>query len=72
MNPLDISRDIRSSYIRYLKSTFRLSNPKLAELFEKEIEKFGFINGPILETTPPFKRGCKLIDLINEDCLTRN
>ncbi|HDI10357.1 MAG TPA: DEAD/DEAH box helicase, partial [Euryarchaeota archaeon] len=69
MDPLDISRGVRDSYVRYLKSTFHLSDPELSKLFEEEIEKFEFTNGPILEATPPFKRGCKLIDLINERLL---
>jgi len=71
IDPLKLTQTIRESYIRYLASTFRLRDGKLRELFYRKIGKFGFTNGPILEATPPFKRGCYLNDLIDEGLLNK-
>jgi len=69
IDPLRVTKAIRESYTRYLTSTFRLRDEKLRELFYQEAGKFWFINGPILEATPPFKSGYYLKDLINEGLL---
>lgn len=75
LDPIKITRAIRESYTRYLTTAFHLRDKKLQALFHQEVEKFWFINGPILEATPPFKNGCFLRELIedgilNEDCET--
>ena len=71
IDPLKVTQNIRESYIRYLASTFRLRDANLRELFYREVEKFLFTNGPILEATPPFKNGCYLKDLVQEGLLTK-
>ncbi len=70
MDPLKVTQNIRDSYIRYLTSTFRLRDAELRKLFQQEVEKFQFTNGPILEATPPFKEGCYLQNLIEEGLLS--
>ncbi|MEO0275099.1 MAG: DEAD/DEAH box helicase, partial [candidate division WOR-3 bacterium] len=70
IDPLKVTQNIRESYVRYLTNTFRLRDANLRKLFRQEAEKFWFTNGPILEATPPFKRGCYLRDLIKEGVLT--
>jgi len=72
MDPLKVTQSIRDSYIRYLTSTFRLRDTALRKLFQQEVEKFWFTNGPILEATPPFKKGCYLKDLIQEGLLVKS
>lgn len=72
IDPLKLTADIRESYIRYLISSFRLKDQRLREQFYKEAKKFYYINGPILEATPPFKKGCYLKDLVNERILDEN
>ncbi|MBP9019848.1 MAG: DEAD/DEAH box helicase, partial [Bacteroidales bacterium] len=71
IDPLKVTQNIRESYIRYLTSTFRLRDANLRKLFYREVEKFLFTNGPILEATPPFKNGCYLKDLVQEGLLTK-
>jgi len=72
LDPLKVTGAIKDSYTRYLTTAFRLRDKKLQALFHQEVEKFWFINGPILEATPPFKSGCYLKDLINEGILESN
>ncbi|RKX73933.1 MAG: hypothetical protein DRP87_17950, partial [Spirochaetes bacterium] len=63
INPIKVTQNIRESYVRYLTSTFGLRDTNLRNLFHQEVEKFWFTNGPILEATPPFTKGCYLKDL---------
>lgn len=70
IDPLNVARNIRESYNRYLTSAFRLRDAKLRKLFREEVKKFWFTNGPVLEATPPFKRGRHLKDLINDGILS--
>jgi len=70
LDPIKVTQNIRDSYIRYLTSTFRLRDENLRDKFQQEVEKFWFTNGPILEATPPFKKGCYLQDLIREGLLS--
>jgi len=69
IDPIKVTQNIKGSYIRYLTSALRLRDANLRELFYQEAEKFWFINGPILEATPPFKSGCYLKDLVQEGLL---
>jgi len=70
IDPIKLTQNIRESYIRYLTSTFRLRDKNLRNKFQQEVEKFWFTNGPILEATPPFKKGCYLQNLIREGLLS--
>ncbi len=70
IDPIKVTQNIKGSYIRYLTSALRLRDANLRELFYQEAEKFWFINGPILEATPPFKSGYYLKDLVQEGLLT--
>lgn len=72
LDPLKTTQNIRESYVRYLTSTFRLKDATLRRLFQEEAERFWFINGPILEATPPYKKGCYLKDLIEEGLIEKD
>lgn len=71
LNPLKITKEVSETYKRYLTTVFRLRDPILRHLFFQEVEKFGFINGPLLEATPPFEQGCFLKDLIHKNILEK-
>ncbi|MFA7168410.1 MAG: DEAD/DEAH box helicase, partial [Sphaerochaetaceae bacterium] len=56
--------------MRYLKTTFQINDPDLAALFKATIDEHTFVKGPILEATPPFRKGCTLRHLIDEGILS--
>jgi ATP-dependent helicase YprA (DUF1998 family) len=56
--------------MRYLKTTFQINDPDLAALFKATVEEHEFVKGPILEATPPFRKGCTLRHLIDEGILS--
>jgi ATP-dependent helicase YprA (DUF1998 family) len=60
IDPLKLTRSIKESYDRYLTTAFRLRDMNLQNLFYKAVEDYKFMNGPILEATPPFKNGCSI------------
>lgn len=64
IDPLKVTDAIKESYKKYLTTAFRLRDTKLRDLFYEEVDKFWFINGPLLEATPPFKTTSYLKDLI--------
>lgn len=70
LNPLSTTSLIDQRYRNYLKTTFKINNEDIYNIFNKEISKYPFIKGPIIETTPPFKKGCTLQKLINDDILS--
>jgi len=72
LNPVHLSNEIKKSYLRYLTTTFKIRNKKIRDLFNKEVENFSFINGPYLEATPPFKPGCYIEELLEENVLNKN
>ena len=43
MNPLLIARNLRTEYLKLLKTAFAPRQPELAEAFRTEIEKDGFL-----------------------------
>lgn len=72
IDPMRLTKDIKESYIRYLISSFRLRDRGLRKLFNEQVKKFSYTNGPILEATPPFKKGCYLGNLVKERILNES
>ena len=70
LNPLKATQSISQRYMRYLKTTFQISDPDLAALFKATIDEHTFVKGPIIEATPPFRKGCTLRHLIDEGILS--
>ncbi len=73
IDPIKTTEAVKENFKKYLSTSFRLQDQKLRALFNAEMEKFPFTNGPILEATPPFKRGRFLKDLsgggkLDEEC----
>lgn len=70
LDPIKTTEVIRNRYLSYIETTLKINNPEIQSLFIKELRKDLFINGPILEATPPFKMGVTISDLINEGILS--
>lgn len=71
LNPLTTTQSIAQRYMRYLKTTFQINDADLAALFRATIDEHVFVKGPILEATPPFRKGCTLRHLIDEGILSQ-
>ena len=70
LDPLRTTDSIKEAYLRYLTTTFPLSNTVLAKQFQQQLsEKDHFVKGPFLEATPPFQASHSLNDLIDEGVL---
>ncbi|KKN21970.1 hypothetical protein LCGC14_0919980 [marine sediment metagenome] len=69
IDPVKLTKDIKDKYDSYLSSTFHLNNENLRNVFNKVIEGYNFVKGPFLESTPPFKSGVHLKELIKEGIL---
>lgn len=70
LNPLKATQSINERYIQYLLTTFGINNTELDALFKATIVEHEFVKGPILEATPPFRKGCTLRELISEGVLS--
>ena len=70
LNPLKATQSINQRYMRYLQTTFQINDADIAALFRTTIAGHEFVKGPILEATPPFKKGCTLRQLIDEGILS--
>jgi ATP-dependent helicase YprA (DUF1998 family) len=69
MNPLDLTSDLKKTYLRYLRTSFSLRDPELMKSFAEKLECFTFFRGPFLEATPPFETGIFLKELVSEGLL---
>ena len=73
IDPINATKAINNSYLSYLSTTFYLSDAKMRKAFLDELcEDNRFVKGPILEVTPPFKKGASLYELIDEEVLTKS
>lgn len=73
IDPIKATDTINRSYLNYLATTFYLSDEFVKEAFLCELNKQArFVKGPILEATPPFKKGKSVYDLIGEKVLVRS
>jgi len=70
LNPLKATDSITQRYMRYLQTTFPVNDPDLSVLFKASLRDHELVKGPIIEATPPFKKGCTLRDLIEEGVLS--
>jgi ATP-dependent helicase YprA (DUF1998 family) len=56
MNPIELAKEIKERYRRYLQTTFYFRDPVLRASFEEALPK-NLSKGPYLEATPIFKQG---------------
>jgi len=71
LNPIETTEEILDKYSNYLTTTFSLREDDLHEQLKNKFgDKNKFCQGPILEATPPFKKGKNINDLIKEGVLS--
>jgi len=64
MNPIELSEQITENYKRYLTTTFEVKDKQLKKRLYDKIHAYPFSKGPYIETTPEFKRGKSIKELI--------
>lgn len=71
LNPLDTSRIIFERYKKYITTSLKFNDDELnSQLINLLEEPNKFSKGPIIEATPPYKKGKSLQNLIDEGILT--
>lgn len=72
LDPLETSRQIETTYKRYLKTLLAPSDRAIAEAFDHAIDDTTLLaKGPLLELTPPYQSGATIRELIDEGVLHR-
>ncbi len=72
LHPIDAYKKIRKNYLRYLKTAFPISDDQLRqELWDALDERDVLVKGPILETTPEFKKGASIRQLVDNRVLNK-
>lgn len=70
-NPVRSSKKIKETYLRYLRTVFKLADQDYANQFNKELAKeSAFAAGPYLDVTDSFKIGHNLLDLVKANELS--
>ena len=74
MNPMALTSKLRRALVDYLMTTFDVNRdgtqPELAAALRRTLEADrALFNGPFLELTPPYVKGCTLQHLIDERIL---
>ncbi len=70
IQPLDATEEIRDAYLRYLRSSYPFQRADLRQKFHEEVSKpNALVKGPLLESTPPFRTGASIGDLVEEGVL---
>lgn len=65
LHPLEATNHIQQAYRRYLQTSFQLKDPELKNKLSKLLQEEARLSkGPLLEATPPFKKGRSLDELI--------
>ena len=71
LNPLDTSRIIFERYKKYITTSLKFNDDELnSQLITLLEEPNKFSKGPIIEATPPYKKGKTLQNLIDEEIYT--
>jgi len=72
MDPIEITRELKETYLRYLETSFYLKDADLREQFRSILIDNALpplVREPILEVTPSFRTGSNLDDLVNDKVL---
>ena len=71
LNALETASDIDRTFRRYLATTFRPRREDLADEFDRTVrDEVELSKGPYLQATPPFEKGVRLVDLVDEGVLS--
>jgi len=72
MDPIEITKELKETYLRYLETSFYLKDTDLRKQFRAILIDNALpplVREPILEVTPSFRTGSSLGDLVNEKVL---
>jgi hypothetical protein len=70
LNPVDTMRQIRTTYLRYLKTIYPFQNTSLRASFWHELETGeSLVKGPLLESAPPFVSERSIAQLVTDGIL---
>jgi len=69
-NPIELSEQISENYKRYLTTTFEVKDKQLKKRLYDQINAYPFSKGPYIETTPDFKKGKSIEELIKREDLS--
>lgn len=70
IDPLETTRRIRETYIRYLRTAFSLQDAELRSEFEDSLHQPELlVKGPIIEATPHFKAGVSIRGFVKQGVL---
>ncbi|MCP4715616.1 MAG: DEAD/DEAH box helicase, partial [Deltaproteobacteria bacterium] len=70
LHPLETTDRIRDSYLRYLKTIYPFQDPDMRREFKRALEKPDMVvKGPLLESSPPFKTGRNIEQLMQDGVL---
>ena len=71
MNPRETTEKIREDYQEYISSILTVKDTEITKLARQVVKSTGFVKGPYLETTLPFKQGNSLSDLAEEGLISK-
>jgi len=71
MNPRTTTEKIRKDYKQYVSSILTTRDPEISRLAMEEVYNTGFVKGPFLETTLPFKDGKSLKELAEDGIISK-
>ncbi|MGH2509819.1 MAG: DEAD/DEAH box helicase, partial [Ktedonobacteraceae bacterium] len=70
LNPVDTMQQIRTTYLRYLKTIYPFQDIQLRASFWHELEiEESLVKGPLLESAPPFVVGRSIAQLVTDGIL---
>jgi ATP-dependent helicase YprA (DUF1998 family) len=73
IHPIQTTKNIRDSYIRYLKSIYPVQDSAIQKLFWQELERSELlVKGPLLEAAAPFQQGRSIQELVADGVLDSN
>lgn len=71
LHPIETTRHLRETYIRYLKTIKPFQDERLRQEFARALEEENLLlKGPYIEITPPFATGKSLRELVDEGILS--
>lgn len=71
IHPLDTTKHIRQTYLRYLKTIKPFQDQSFREAFASALEEPNLlVKGPLVEISLPYKKGASIEDLVKEGLLS--
>ena len=71
LDPIATTSHLSTAYLRYLKTMFRMQDPRLRAQYESELgQRDAITTGPLVESQPPFVAGSSIQELIDSGVLS--